>query len=146
MRRAYSSFSKQAKNFVSRSCTQTCFWVSFSPRPTVFENHSFYDIVKLKFKWDILGLFSNTVRANGKFSSYKVYPLSFLILLTFYDGDSKSNFWEGCVKAHKRQKQLTKNGAILHAYFSHGVWKSQKKSHSTLRAKRATFTFWMDES
>ena len=28
----------------------------------------------------------------------------------------------------------------------HGVWKSQKKSHSTLRAKRATFTFWMDKS
>ena len=27
---------------------------------------------------------------------------------------------------------------------SHGVWKSQKKSHYTLRAKRATFTFWMD--
>ena len=28
---------------------------------------------------------------------------------------------------------------------SHGVWKSQKKSHSTLRAKRATFTFWVDK-
>ena len=28
----------------------------------------------------------------------------------------------------------------------HGVWKSQKKSHSTLRAKRATFTFWVDIS
>ena len=28
----------------------------------------------------------------------------------------------------------------------HGVWKSQKKSHSTLRAKRATFTFWKDKS
>ena len=28
----------------------------------------------------------------------------------------------------------------------HGVWKSQKKSHSTLRAKRATFTFWVDQS
>ena len=28
----------------------------------------------------------------------------------------------------------------------HGVWKSQKKSHSSLRAKRATFTFWMDKS
>ena len=27
-----------------------------------------------------------------------------------------------------------------------GVWKSQKKSHSTLRAKRATFTFWADKS
>ena len=28
----------------------------------------------------------------------------------------------------------------------HGVWKSQKKSHSTLRAKPATFTFWVDKS
>ena len=28
----------------------------------------------------------------------------------------------------------------------HSVWKSQKKSHSTLRAKRATFTFWLDKS
>ena len=27
-----------------------------------------------------------------------------------------------------------------------GVWKSQKKSHSTLRAKRTTFTFWVDKS
>ena len=28
----------------------------------------------------------------------------------------------------------------------HGAWKSQKKSHSTLRAKRAVFTFWVDKS
>ena len=28
----------------------------------------------------------------------------------------------------------------------HGVWKPQKKSHSTLRAKRVTFTFWVDKS
>ena len=28
----------------------------------------------------------------------------------------------------------------------HGVWKSQKKSHSTLRAKRATYTFRVDKS
>ena len=26
-----------------------------------------------------------------------------------------------------------------------GVWKSKKKSHLTLRAKRATFTFWVDK-
>ena len=25
-------------------------------------------------------------------------------------------------------------------------WKSRKKSHSTLRAKRATFTYWVDKS
>ena len=28
----------------------------------------------------------------------------------------------------------------------HSVWKSQKKSYSTLRAKRAPFTFWVDKS
>ena len=28
----------------------------------------------------------------------------------------------------------------------HGVWKSKKKSHSTLRADRATFTLWVDKS
>ena len=28
----------------------------------------------------------------------------------------------------------------------HSGWKSQKKSHSTLRAKRATFSFWVDKS
>ena len=28
----------------------------------------------------------------------------------------------------------------------HSVWKFQKMSHSTLRAKRATFTFWMEKS
>ena len=28
----------------------------------------------------------------------------------------------------------------------HGVWKSYKKSHSTMRAKLATFTFWEDKS
>ena len=28
----------------------------------------------------------------------------------------------------------------------HSVWKSPKKSHLTLRAKRAMFTFWVDKS
>ena len=28
----------------------------------------------------------------------------------------------------------------------HSVWKSPKMSHSTLRARRATFTFWVDKS
>ncbi len=28
----------------------------------------------------------------------------------------------------------------------HGVWKSQRKYHSSLRAKQATFTFWVDKS
>ena len=32
------------------------------------------------------------------------------------------------------------------SYIPHGLWKSQKKSHSALRAKRATVTFWVDKS
>ena len=31
-------------------------------------------------------------------------------------------------------------------YLLHGVWKSQTKSHSTLRAKRAMLTFWINKS
>ena len=31
-------------------------------------------------------------------------------------------------------------------WLEHGVWKSLKKSHSTLRAKRAMFTFGVDVS
>ena len=30
--------------------------------------------------------------------------------------------------------------------YLHSVWKSQKKSHSTLRAKRATFSLWVDKN
>ena len=29
---------------------------------------------------------------------------------------------------------------------THSVWKSHKKSHSTIQEKRATFTFWVDKS
>ena len=41
---------------------------------------------------------------------------------------------------------LAANFFALSQRKTHGVWKSQKKSHSTLRAKRATFTFWVDKS
>ena len=37
-------------------------------------------------------------------------------------------------------------GTVLWSLQSHGVWKSQEKSHSKLRAKRATFSFWVDKS
>ena len=41
------------------------------------------------------------------------------------------------------QENITTNAD---SKYLHSVWKSQKKSHSTLRAKRATFTFWVDKS
>ena len=34
----------------------------------------------------------------------------------------------------------------INIIFKKYVWKSLKKSHSTLRAKRATYKFWMDKS
>ena len=40
----------------------------------------------------------------------------------------------------------TSNSFFKPCRISHSVWKSQKKSHSTLPAKRATFTFWVDKS
>ena len=41
---------------------------------------------------------------------------------------------------------LKKNDGTPPNRKEHSVWKSQKKSHSTLRAKRATFTFWVEKS
>ena len=41
---------------------------------------------------------------------------------------------------------LTPKVSISISKLQYGVWKSQKKSHSTLRAERATFTFWVDKS
>ena len=39
-----------------------------------------------------------------------------------------------------------KAGKAMVGRYLHGVWKSEKKSHSTLRARQATFTFWVDKS
>ena len=49
---------------------------------------------------------------------------------------------EACLKSSSFLcTSLYYGGALVH-----GVWKSQKKSHSTLQAKRATFSFWVDKS
>ena len=45
-----------------------------------------------------------------------------------------------------RETWNTKVHLVPNSLHSHSVWKSQKKSHSTLRAKRATFTFLVDKS
>ena len=50
-----------------------------------------------------------------------------------------------CQKLFRITKQQSEEKSMGFAR-AHSVWKSQKKSHSTLRAKRATFTFWVDKS
>ena len=55
----------------------------------------------------------------------------------------KVNLWPWnfacCVPFKKVKQEITSTSY-------HSVWKSQKKSHSTLWAKRATFTFWVDKN
>ena len=57
-----------------------------------------------------------------------------------------------CKRDFKKVKQTSRYSLTVpvtqfkHIRHVHGVWKSQKKCHSTLRAKRATFTFWVDKS
>ena len=54
-----------------------------------------------------------------------------------------------CCSKMKCLQYLTILTIFLNGTFGgnyHSVWKSQKKSYSTLRAKRATFTFWVDKS
>ena len=76
----------------------------------------------------------------------------------------KNNNWRGSNVTKKEDvrddakkedyefKSYLSSMIVKHLYFLttlrwwHGVWNSQKKSHSTLRAKRATFTFWVVKS
>ena len=73
-------------------------------------------------------------------TSCKPRLLYFYPLLAF-----AATFYEEVIS----DKQTTELGYIYKRViltFVHGVWKSQKKSHSTLWAERATFTFWVDKS
>ena len=50
------------------------------------------------------------------------------------------------VEEERRKHEHLKQTLLKYAPQVHSVWKSNKKSHSTLRAKRVTFTFWVDKS
>ena len=54
------------------------------------------------------------------------------------------NLLESSGQETKINDQISSGKAKAH--LDHSVWKSQKKYHSTLRAKQATFTFWVDKS
>ena len=64
-----------------------------------------------------------------QWQSYKMCPVSHL--------HAKYPLW--CWKSFN-EMQYKGNKAYVHS-----VWKSPKKSHSPLRAKQDTFTFWMDK-
>ena len=49
-------------------------------------------------------------------------------------------------KLSAKNNQNTEQTFGVFIYLWHSVWKSPKKSQLTLRAKRATITFWVDKS
>ena len=63
----------------------------------------------------------------------------------FFEKRVADDKWRSHTLSKRNENWNAKQKCILKRQV-HGVWKSQKKSHSTLRAKRATFTFWVDKS
>ena len=70
---------------------------------------------------------------------------------TFRSPFRKNIKWSEVPKCHTFSTVVSSTNISSVVFFpwellEHSVWKSQKKSHSTLRAKRAMFTFWVDKS
>ena len=60
--------------------------------------------------------------------------------MKFYSVAPGLNFYTGCSNKFEQNSQAKKSKYV------HAVWKSQKKSHLTMRAKRAMLTFWIDKN
>ena len=82
-----------------------------------------YQIMRSAPLWNLL-----TAHRSGQRVAKKCQKLEESLIL--YMPDRLKTIWPS--------KQIEKRETI------HCVWNSLKKSHSTLRAKRATFTFWVD--
>ena len=89
-----------------------------------------------KSSWILIRMHSSKLRNSIKWLDVVdvyIFPIWRFSTITLWQSSSKFRFLWG-------------NIALNSSLQLHGVWKSQKKSHSTLRAKRATFTFWVDKS
>ena len=84
-----------------------------------------YQIMRSAPLWNLL-----TAHRSGQRVAKKCQKLEESLIL--YMPDRLKTIWPS--------KQIEKRET------THCVWNSLKKSHWTLRAKRATFTFWVDKS
>ena len=91
---------------------------------------------KVPRTWESYGIESQKYLRIGNtelnFSGY-VEPVSISHICSISDSMSRSQL------SMKKRRTVTPKSL-------HSVWKSPKKSHSTLRAKRATVAFWVDKS
>ena len=104
-----------------------------------------------EFSWLVLPKFIKDAVAKLSYSS------SLLLLLLHHSCGSSSggnafSTWDVALLTDtllKCKQQTYAKMSLLPKQtckWPHGVSKSQKKSHSTLRAKRATFNFWVDKN
>ena len=130
------------------------FWVIFKQ----FDISYFFVLYPTTFTFFVL-----TFRNGGKNWSMKnwsvciFFCLHFLLLPNFqraafphFSPQKTAGAFEKkilqCLSKAEDQEAFSASLHFKDAMIMHSVWKSQKKSHSTLRAKRATFTFWVDKS
>ena len=81
-------------------------------------------------------------RANNRFACLNYHSFFFQLCFRVIFHSGANMAWPPHLAFSKKCKHPVSTITIFH----YGVWKSQKKSHSSLRAKRATYTFWMDKS
>ena len=95
----------------------------------------------------------NAVIAGALFVALFIGSIAIVLVANLEFGDNEAEelaWWKKTLIYHVYVPSFKdSNGdgmGDLKGKLAHGVWKSQKKSHSTLRAKRATFTIWVDQS
>ena len=118
-----------------------------------------------KLKWNILDDFQTMCCNISAKKSLKKAISSTILRLVFLQGFLSLLLWSKQVVKHSLHgwniapfhkgfqvfslstlRASIKAGKAMVGRYLHGVWKSEKKSHSTLRAKRVTFTFKVDKS
>ena len=100
-------------------------------------------------KWCSTKIFKNkmatfmTWKGSKKGSWYSNFPFD-----EFYDQASlfHGKSWHAAFKLLSPAFLFSVENRGWVSIVIHNVWKSSKMSHSTLRAKRATFVFWEDKS
>ena len=102
--------------------------------PIIWEAHGMAEVEHL---WSLNNTRVWRKDAQGGQEGIKnwIFPLPFFQLL----------FNIKMVIVDQKKKIHTSSNSTIWLH-NHVVWKSQKKSHSTLRAKQATFTYWVEYS
>ena len=101
-----------------------------------------------KFKWDFWDNFPTSwkICLEKPFYGSQLHKLVNVVFLAYLQSRSFIKFFISLSAKVYRTSLIFFLSFYLNHFIKHIVWKSQKKSHSTLRAKRAMFTLRVDKS